>query len=365
MKNELQKYNFLSIESKIVSIYLIVLKNYLINYLLNFLETFIIIDCGGSTIDITTHKLVEINPLQLSEITTRIRDFYGSTFIDKEFIKFLREKFESRAIDLLIENSYSEFRHTVYDFCQRVKMYFAEGNTEFNYTLDVEEKIPNLLQHVSRETKEIMEEKNWVIVIKYSDIKKMFDHVIDRIIRLIHIQLSNNKETCSAMLLVGGFSGNKYLQSRIKQEFQHTINIISTVDNPIAVISHGAVDYGLLFINSNLNKLENNDVSSTVLKYTYGIQFSSDWKNDDPPNRKTSDGKISKFITLVKRGTEVTSDQAFTFNFKPESGQTHAKFEIYYTSEESATYTDEPGMKLLGILNADLPGEYRYSVFLM
>ncbi|RGB25689.1 hypothetical protein C1646_771403, partial [Rhizophagus diaphanus] len=51
----------------------------------------------------------------------------------------------------------------------------------------------------------------------------------------------------------------------------------------------------------------------------------------------------------------VTSDQIFTFNFKPESGQTHAKFEVYYTNEESATYIDEPGMKLLGVLNVDLP----------
>ncbi|CAB5385695.1 unnamed protein product [Rhizophagus irregularis] len=39
----------------------------------------------------------------------------------------------------------------------------------------------------------------------------------------------------------------------------------------------------------------------------------------------------------------------------PESGQTHAKFEVYYTNEESATYIDEPGMKLLGVLNVDLP----------
>ncbi|CAB5355920.1 unnamed protein product [Rhizophagus irregularis] len=99
----------------------------------------------------------------------------------------------------------------------------------------------------------------------------------------------------------------------------------------------------------------NNDISSSILKYTYGIQFTSDWKNGDPSNRKTSDGKISKFISLVKRGTEVTSDQIFTFNFKPKSGQTHVKFKVYYTNEESATYIDESGMKLLGVLNVDLP----------
>ncbi|CAB5381443.1 unnamed protein product [Rhizophagus irregularis] len=88
---------------------------------------------------------------------------------------------------------------------------------------------------------------------------------------------------------------------------------------------------------------------------TFIIVDCGDWKNGDPSNRKTSDGKISKFISLVKRGTEVTSDQIFTFNFKPKSGQTHVKFKVYYTNEESATYIDESGMKLLGVLNVDLP----------
>ncbi|CAB5364723.1 unnamed protein product [Rhizophagus irregularis] len=99
----------------------------------------------------------------------------------------------------------------------------------------------------------------------------------------------------------------------------------------------------------------NKNIISTILKHTYGFRFASNWKED---NRKTSDGKISKFISLVERGTKVSPDQIFTFNFKPESGQTHAKFEVYCTNEESATYVDEvdePGMKLLEVLNADLP----------
>ncbi|PKC69500.1 hypothetical protein RhiirA1_504386 [Rhizophagus irregularis] len=332
MKNELQKYNLLSIG-----------------------KTFIIVDCGGSTTDITTHKLVGNNPVQLSEVTELIRDFCGCTFIDEAFIKLLNEKFGMRAINLLKKNSSGQFQCAIYEFFQHVKEFFAGNDTEFYYTIDVEEEIPNLLQYVSKEIKEIMEANNWLIDIKYNEIKKMVDHVIDRIIRLIHNQLSNNKETCSAMFLVGGFSGNKYLQRRIEKEFHNTVKIISVIDRPLAAISHGAVDYGLLLVNSNLNKLRNNGISSTILKYTYGIQFTSDWKNGGPSNRKTSDEKISKFISLVKRGTEVTSDQIFTFNFKPKSGQTHVKFKVYYTNEESATYIDESGMKLLGVLNVDLP----------
>ncbi|RGB28562.1 hypothetical protein C1646_796862 [Rhizophagus diaphanus] len=347
-----EKIQFIT-ESEAAAIYCI--KNELQKYkLLSTGEPFIIVDCGESVIDITTHKLVENNPLQLSEITTRVRDFCGSILIDKELITFLHEKY---GIDPLLILSITDYlcRSGPLIFnnvCHHIKKTFAADNTEFYYTLDIEENFPSLLQNVSKETREIMEEINWLIDIKYNDIKKMFDTVIDRIIRLIHIQLSNNKETCSAMFLVGGFSENKYLQRRIKQEFHHTVKIISTIEHPSTAISRGATDYGLSLINSNSNKLGNKNITSTILKHTYGFQFTSNWKED---SRKTSDGKISKFISLVERGTKVSPDQTFTFNFKPESGQTHAKFEVYCTNEESATCFDEPRMELLGVLNADLP----------
>src|SRR5437764_2700358 len=133
-----------------------------------------IVDCGGGTVDLTTRKLIGNEPLQLGEVTERIGDFCGSTFIDKEFVKFLREKLGTRAIDLLIENHYGQFQYLVQDFCRRAKIPFS-GDMEFLYQLDIEENAPILMQIVSEEIREIMEENEWLINIKYNDIKKMFD----------------------------------------------------------------------------------------------------------------------------------------------------------------------------------------------
>ncbi|GBC29168.2 hypothetical protein GLOIN_2v1698529 [Rhizophagus irregularis DAOM 181602=DAOM 197198] len=348
-----KKLQFIT-ESEAAALYC--MKNELEEHdLLTTRNSFMIVDNGGCTVDLSTCKLVGNNPLQLGKVTEYIRDFCVSTFINEEFIKFLREKLGNRGIDLLMEVKYDEFQGLVNSFCHRI-IYFSDDNIEYHDVLNVND-YPYLKQYVSKEIRKIMEENDWVInVVEYNDIKKLVDLMIDRIIRLIHIQISNSQETCSGIFLVGGFSENEYLQERIKQEFHHKVNTISVPYNPTTVIAHGAVIYGLS-ISSNLDKLEDNTNSSSsrVLDYTYGIQFNSDWKNTDPPNRKTSDGKISKFISLVKRGTEVTSDQVFSFNFKPESGQAHIKFEVYYTNEDSAMYIDEPGMKLLGVLNADLP----------
>src|SRR5687767_11541138 len=120
-----------------------------------------IVDCGGGTVDLTTRRLIENK--RLGEITERIGDFCGSTFIDKGFVKFLYGKIGTRAMDLLIENDYDQFQRIIQKFCRRVKIPFAEDHKGFNYELDLEENAPNLKRYVSKETKEIMEDNEWVI----------------------------------------------------------------------------------------------------------------------------------------------------------------------------------------------------------
>ncbi|CAG8562852.1 7171_t:CDS:2 [Rhizophagus irregularis] len=46
-----------------------------------------------------------------------------------------------------------------------------------------------------------MEENDWVIEFGYDDIKSMFDPIVERSIKMIHMQLDNNRKTCTAMFL--------------------------------------------------------------------------------------------------------------------------------------------------------------------
>ncbi|RGB41312.1 hypothetical protein C1646_685716, partial [Rhizophagus diaphanus] len=235
----------------------------------------------------------------------------------------------------------------VKNFYRRITKYFTGDDKKFSYELDILEEAPILLRHVREEIKEIMRE---IIEIKYNDIKKMFDSIVDRIIRLIHIQLLNNKENCSTIFLTGDFCVSKYLQNRIKEEFSHQVNNISVPNLPEATVARGAVIYGLstILYGTEFDGLKL-DVSSRLLKYTYGIQYN--WKSSDD---LTHDGKNCKFKTLVKRDTEITPDQTFSFSFKPGSKQISESFAIYYTQKYNIGYCDEPGVKRLGILNIDL-----------
>ncbi|CAG8608574.1 2691_t:CDS:2 [Funneliformis caledonium] len=319
--------------------------------------TFMIVDCGGGTVDLTTRKL--IGTKELGEITERIGDFCGSTFIDKSIVEFLRDKLGSHAINLLMENHYEQFHYMVQQFCRRVKLPFTGEDEGFLYELDIEETAPILLQYVSKETENLMEDNEWLIEIKYNDVKTMFDPIIDRIIRMIHIQLLNNQGTCSAIFIVGGFGQSKYLQRRIQKEFQHKVKTISVPNQPVAAIVRGATIYGLSLKNSSntdkMNKIKFM-ISTRILKYTYGVQIFPLWKEGDPPHRKDANGRIATFNNIVKRGTEVKVDQDFSSSFVPVNpNQTGITFHVYYTPEDDATYCDDLGVELLGTLCIDLP----------
>ncbi|CAB4424820.1 unnamed protein product [Rhizophagus irregularis] len=315
-------------------------------------SNFMVVDCGGGTVDLTTRKLLENN--KLGEITERAGDFCGSTYIDQEFINFLRKKFGSNAVDLFIENNYGQYQYMIQDFCRNVKLNFTGESSEYRpYELEIEETAPVLLQYVNEETKYIMEENEWIIEIKYEDVKAMFDPVVDRIISLIHSQLDsirNIQGKCSAIFLAGGFSESRYLQNRIKKEFRDVVINIRVPTRPIAAVSRGAVMYGLSLKKSNV-------ISTRVLKFTYGIEELKYWMKGDPINRRLYNGRIARFHCLAKRGTQVKTNQKVTTFFTPLSPlQTRVSFKIFFTREYSAKYCDEPDMRFLGKLLVNLPG---------
>ncbi|GBB87968.1 hypothetical protein RclHR1_14480001 [Rhizophagus clarus] len=197
------------------------------------------IDCSDDTIDLITLKL--INNGQLAEIK-RTRDFSGNTFINAEFIKYLRKMLGDEPIDLLRENHYGQMQYLIQDFCRCIKIPFTGDEPDFLYKFDIEEIAPILKQYITYDKKETLEEDEWIIEIDFKTIESIFKPVIQKILMLINDQLDNNYETCSAMFLVGGFNESKYLQNKVKQKFCSKINNISVVHQPI---SHGAVIYGL------------------------------------------------------------------------------------------------------------------------
>ncbi|GES97238.1 hypothetical protein GLOIN_2v1783276 [Rhizophagus clarus] len=322
--------------------------------------TFMIVDCGGGTVDLTTRKIVGND---VGEITERSGDYCGSSFVDQAFLEHLKRILGHSAIDNLRENHYKQLQYMVQKFCRQAKFLFTGDDRNFSYDLDIVDTARDLRQYVTGDAETLMEENEWLIQFNYNEIKSMFDPVVERILKLIELQLENCDKKCSIMFLVGGFSQSVYLQKRIREKFNDVVRNISVPTHPIATVVRGAALYGLLLYDKVINNSDSEvrlKLTTRVLKFTYGIKIIDTWKRSDPTERKTTKGEIIRFLPIgkAKRGESVNIDE-YIFTDK-ELGpnnpfQTIATFHIYYTREYNAKYCDEPGMEYLGRLKINLP----------
>src|SRR5688572_16521649 len=129
-----------------------------------------IVDCGGGTVDLTTRKL--INNKQLGEITERAGDFCGSTYVDAEFIKYLRTRIGNEPMDLFVNNNYGQMQYLIQQFCKDAKIPFTGDDPGFYYELYIQDTAPILKQYViDSQIRKILEDDDWVIRIDFESMK--------------------------------------------------------------------------------------------------------------------------------------------------------------------------------------------------
>ncbi|RHZ69020.1 hypothetical protein Glove_291g45 [Diversispora epigaea] len=313
---------------------------------------FMVVDCGGGTVDLTTREFINEN--ELSEITVRSGDFCGSSFIDQEFIKYL----EGILGESVMNNLGDCFKQLlIQKFCDQIKFPFSGEDPDSDHEVDLSEfrkyfpKIPE------------MDESDWVVILKYDTLKEMFDKYVDKIIQMIHLQLRDSGDKCSTIFLVGGFGESEYLQNRVKKEFETMVTYFSIPPDPMAAVVRGAVTYGL-----RMNLIKNFTIDPSKikpiiqnrrLKYTYGVKTSSFVGDDDDNETEKSTIKLTQKFSCIdgaRVGTSVKVDQDFEEVYSPFfPWQDAIKIQIYTTRKFNAKTCDEPGVELLGELEVELP----------
>ncbi|CAG8525489.1 4793_t:CDS:2 [Rhizophagus irregularis] len=288
-------------------------------------SSFMVVDCGGGTVDLTTRTLLPNN--KLSEITERTGGLCGSTYIDREFARFLEKKLGFAAVDKFRRENYGQYQSLIHHFfCPRIKFEFIDEKDVFrNIDLDIERTCPALIEYINKEIRDAIEDDDWLIEIKYEDVLTMFEPVVEKILNLIRDQLASSKQRCSTMFLVGGFAESPYLVKKIRDTFVSVVPIITVPQNPITAVLSFRV-YPL---------------------WRAGV---------DPKKRKTSDGRIYKFSCIATRGREVTPDEPCSGTYYPiYPDQTSILFDVYVTSRKNARFCDEEGMRKIGDLEIDIP----------
>ncbi|XP_042560108.1 heat shock 70 kDa protein 12A-like [Clupea harengus] len=265
---------------------------------------YIVADCGGGTVDITVHEVLEGGLLK--ELHRASGNDMGGGSVDAKFKNLLRDTFAQKK--------------------QNICRFFTD------------------VQGVS-----------WTegsIKITFSKLKDLFRESVDKIVQDIRAILHTPEINIDYILLVGGYASCKILQNEVKEQFGSQCRIMCPINAQLAV-AKGAVLFGM---NPKI-------VASRVSALTYGIAVAHPF---DPAKHRVEKRRENKtkdyvycddlFHKFVQKGQSVLCDQAEEYTFNPvSSDQTAMSFPFYSTEKPDAMYVDEPGMKKIGQIVVNMP----------
>ncbi|KAL6459450.1 hypothetical protein MHYP_G00329220 [Metynnis hypsauchen] len=304
---------------------------------------YMVVDCGGGTIDITVHEVVDGG--HLKELHKVSGNNMGGQTVDKNFSSFLREIFSDDVFDEFEENHPSELQRLMYEFstCKRY-----EGNVLVPF--------PNSLQRTAEKSKGMedyfhgisgAEWRSGSILLTQEKMRSLHDDSLRAIELLIRDILSKPSLKISYIFLVGGFALSPYVNELVREKFGLQCTVICPVDAQLAVLK-GAVRFGMM----------PNVVESRISLFTYGVSKCVRY-NESKHREKSSfvnKGGVKFcdvcFHCLVKKDESVCCDEVRTYTFGPvDRDQTAMRFSFYCTAE----FVDEPGMKKIGYFTVSMP----------
>ncbi|XP_058661614.1 heat shock 70 kDa protein 12A-like [Ammospiza nelsoni] len=305
---------------------------------------YIVVDCGGGTIDITVHEIQENHSLK--ELHKASGGGWGGNRVDENFTNFLKEIFNDGVWDEYVKKYPTELQNMMYNFSLQKCSASREAvyiRCYYNLTRVAEFK-KDISQFFKNAAGAVW--CDGTIMITYEKMKSLFDYSINNIIfALREILCRPEMDKVQYILLVGGFACSIILRDAVRQAFSSKYHILCPMEAQ-AAIAKGAVLFG---VNPHI-------ITSRISCRTYGLRVGKKFDEAIHDARKRKVSKAGDFIyctdlfyKLVEIGESVDIDEAAHYDFFPiEPDQTGVTFAFYCTKKQNAQYVDEEGMELLG-----------------
>ncbi|XP_014885413.1 heat shock 70 kDa protein 12A-like [Poecilia latipinna] len=305
---------------------------------------YIVVDCGGGTIDITVHEVLEGG--NLKELNKASGNDLGGQTVDRKFKEFLQEIFTGVWHDY--EKKFpSEVQKIMYDF------------TLFKrHEDDVEIPCPFNLGRMAEKKKKIekyfkkVQGATWdegVIKISKEKLREFFEESLQGITQSI-TEVFQKQFKIKYILLVGGYADSEILPNHITDAFIDDCKILCPF-KPQEAIVKGAVEFGR-------NK---GVVASRKNPFTYGLGISQrfdKFRHRDDKKYTNKDGVWCRdiFMKLVDVGEDVRWNETREHILYPvEAAEKAMSFSFYRTKKKHVTYIDESDTEEIGSLVVESP----------
>ncbi|WP_432864900.1 Hsp70 family protein [Microbispora rosea] len=315
---------------------------------------FVVVDCGGGTVDITAYRTDANN--NLVEVGNDWGGKYGSEYVNKEFVmRVLQSRFGSYDVLQVIKEECPIDLLKVVDAWENEKLHVTAEQKDDIY-LPLPAAIDRLISdEVRTRIAEIQDGVSDAIVVTAEEARAAFDGVIPNILELVDKALEEmrlqrrNSRGEEILLLVGGFGASPYLQERLRAHVEGRGQVVVPGDPKVAVLL-GAVHYAY-----------SPQTTARKTKLTYGCSTSMTFREGiDPASRRflPPDGVPrcrGRFSVFVRARDLVPVDKEIRHNYFPVyPDQSSLRIDVYSTPALRPIYVEDEGSRHIGSLSIDL-----------
>lgn len=305
-------------------------------------KKFLILDCGGGTIDITTHEIIKLRPLELKELLAPCGGPFGSICIDHEFFNFIKKLIGSeRYLKLINSEAYLELEKK----WEECKVNFSIDKSSNEYIkinlapiiieLDIKKEFEDMITKWNTDNPNLLIKSHGgsaTLDMSYELMMSFFKMPIEQIIDTVASVIDSNQEKLSDLshvIMAGGYSRNAYLHKRMIEEFQTKRNIkIMLGQEPDLLIVRGAAVFG-----ADPESI----IKSRKAKFSFGISCTINFDHLNPLHMIYKDfeltgpkgeSKLKIFDTLVKKGDDISVGTVTKRNYYNPAFEGTSKIEI-------------------------------------
>ena len=328
---------------------------------------YLVVDCGGGTVDIAAHKLTRTSDgkVSIEEIHQAHGGPHGGFIVNDEFEKMLQKLFQFTKEDMdklkrkfartWIKLIYKEFEESKCRTDSKTLTPITMVLSSRTLAFVCEKTGKNITQLIEEYTHHNIEwdDEDEGLVLPYSTVYSLFLPVITKIILAIKQVLRKPECLCvEKIVLVGGFAESNVLFEAVEKEFSPKI-IVKKSTAPSLSVLKGAIIYG-----QNQNMIKSRRMCQSI-----GIET---WDDFDPrihdENRKivSDNGKPlckNVFTKFVEINESVNVEKKIEYFFPLTSEyQNSYVIRIIGSRHNKTFYTDEEGCYEIGVITVmDLP----------